>query len=379
VRPEGTPTAFWPVGYPATLAVVYGVFGHSLLAAKAFNALLGAATAGLVYALSRRWLEARQAAAAGLVYACWPGAIGFTSLTLSEPLFTLLFVAAMYLVARASETDGRDLVWAAAFGVVAAGAAYVRGQALALPVFAAAWLLMAGWRWERVLGYTAASLAVVVGLAVPWMVRNTLTFGEPTFMSTNIGINLWLGHNPKADGGFDFQNQLGFAGQFAYLSPDQQELAWNREGFREAVRYVVSHPVDEVRLSVQKVAHLYRDDSDAIRWNEENGGAPILMHSERTTLRVLFDGYFYAVFALSIAGFWLGLRRGERWLGPVASSLVLWTLLHVVFFGEPRLHVPVLPFLAVVATVPPFALARALAASRPREPAEASPSSQAVS
>src|SRR5581483_571795 len=293
--------------------------------------------------------------------------------------FTLLFVGAMYLAARASESEGPDLFWAAAFGVVAAGAAYVRGQALALPVFAAAWLLMAGWRWDRVLGYTAASLAVVVGLAVPWMVRNTLTFGEPTFMSTNVGINLWLGHNPDADGGFDFQDQLGFAGQFAYLPLDQQELAWNREGFREAVRYLVSHPIDEVRLSVQKVVRLYRDDSDAIRWNEENGGAPIFTGPERSGLRVLFDGYFYAVFALSVAGFYVGMRRGERWLGPVASALVLWTLVHVAFFGEPRLHVPVLPFLAVVATVPPFALARLWAASRARAPAEASPSGQAVS
>ncbi|HEY7269674.1 MAG TPA: glycosyltransferase family 39 protein [Dehalococcoidia bacterium] len=363
VRPEGTPTAFWPVGYPATLAAVYAVFGHSFLAAKLLNVVLGAATTGLVYLLARRWFGVTQSVGAAFVYACWPGAIGFTTLTMSEPLFTLLFVASMYLAAVASQSDSHDLLWAAAFGVVAAAAAYVRGQALALPFFAAAWLLVAGWRWDRVVAYLGVSFAVVMALSLPWLVRNSIVFGEPTFLSTNTGINLWLGHNPQATGGFDFQQQLGFAGLFADRPLDQQELAWNREGFREGVRYMLGHPVDEVRLSVQKVLHLYKDDSDAIRWNEENGGAPIFQDSERRELRLLFDGYFYVVLALAILGFAIGIVRRQRWTGPIASALVLWTLVHVLFFGEPRLHIPVLPFLAIVALVPLVELWRVLGAS----------------
>ncbi len=363
VRPDGSPTAFWPVGYPATLAALYGVFGHSLLAARVLNALFGALSAGLVYALARRWLGQAQAVAAGLVYACFPGAIGFVSLTLSESLFTLLFLASLYLVARASELEKDDIVWAVAFGVVAAAAAYVRGQALALPFFAAAWLLMAGWRWRRVVRYLGAAFAVVMVLAVPWLVRNAVVFGEPTSFSTNMGINLWMGHHAGADGGFDFQQQLGFAGFFSNLPLDQQELAWNREGFRQGVRYMLSHPVDEARLSVQKVIHLYGDDSDAIRWNEQNGGAPIFGAGTRHRLRLAFDGYYYAVFLLGFGGLIIGLTRRERWLGPVASALVLWTLVHVLFFGEPRLHVPVLPVFAILATVPLAELVRVMRAA----------------
>ncbi len=374
VRPEGTPTAFWPVGYPATLAGVYAVFGHSLLAAKLLNVAAGALTAGIVYLLARRWLSTPQATAAGMVYACFPGAIGFTSLTLSEPLFTLLFVAALYLVARASQDSGHDLLWAVAFAVVAGAAAYVRGQALALPFFAAAFLLIAGWRWNRVVSYLAVSFAVVIGLSIPWLVRNTVTFGEPTFLSTNFGINLWMGHNPGADGGFDFQQQLGFAGQFNDLPLAERESAWNREGFRQGVRYMLHNPLREIELSAKKIANLYRDDSDAIRWNEQNGGALIFGEAERANLRFVFDGYFYAVFTLALAGFVIGLKRRDPWLGPVASALVLWTLVHVLFFGEPRLHAPILPVLAIVATVPLLELWRLVRASSARpvlQPAEA--------
>jgi hypothetical protein len=228
----------------------------------------------------------------------------------------------------------------------------VRGQALALPFFAAAWLLMAGWTWNRVVAYLGVAVAVVVALSMPWMARNTVVFDRPTTLSTNLGINLWLGHNEGASGGFDFDQQLGFAGFYSHLPLDEQELAWNRDGFRKGVEYALTHPLDEVRLSILKVANLYRDDSDPIRWNEQNGGAPIFTESERYMLRVIFDGFYYAIGLAAVAGLVVGLRRRERWLGPIASALVLWTLIHVAFFGEPRLHAPILPFLAIIATVP---------------------------
>jgi 4-amino-4-deoxy-L-arabinose transferase-like glycosyltransferase len=351
VRPEGVPTAFWPVGYPGALAGVYAVVGHSLLAAKLLNVILGAFTAGLVYLLARRWFGTWQSAAAGLIFACFPGAIGFTSLTMSETLFTFLFVAAMYVVARAAASDRHELLWAVGFAVFAAGAAYVRGQALALPFFAAAWLLIAGWGWQRAVSFLAVSFAVVIGLSLPWIVRNTVTFGEPTFMSTNAGINLWLGHNPEADGGFDYQLQLWFAGQFNNLPREEQESAWNREGFREAVRYAYANPLSEVRLSAQKVARLYMHDHEAIDWNEQNGNSPIFSDGRRLSLQAAFDAYYYAVGLAAFAGFVIGLRQRKAWVGPMASAIVLWTLIHVIFFAEPRQHVPVLPFFAIAATV----------------------------
>jgi 4-amino-4-deoxy-L-arabinose transferase-like glycosyltransferase len=351
VRPEGVPTAFWPVGYPGTLAGVYAVFGHSLLAAKLFNVVLGAFTAGFVYLLARRWFSVRQSTTAGLIYACFPGAIGFVSLTMSETLFTFLFVAAMYVVARAAASERHELLWAVGFAVIAAAASYVRGQALALPFFAAAWLLIAGWGWQRVVSFLAVSFAVVIGLSVPWIVRNTITFGEPTFMSTNAGINLWLGHNPEADGGFDYDLQLWFAGLFNDLPRDEQESAWNREGFREAVRYAIANPLSEVRLSAQKVARLYMHDHEAITWNEQNGSSPIFSETRRLSLQALFDAYYYAVALAAFGGFVIGLRQRRGWVGPMASAIVLWTLIHVVFFAEPRQHIPVLPFFAIAATV----------------------------
>ncbi|MEW6772090.1 MAG: hypothetical protein AB1330_11985, partial [Bacillota bacterium] len=46
---DGRPTAYWPIGYPLFLAVVYKVFGPHFYVAKAFNIMMSSATVGLTF------------------------------------------------------------------------------------------------------------------------------------------------------------------------------------------------------------------------------------------------------------------------------------------------------------------------------------------
>jgi 4-amino-4-deoxy-L-arabinose transferase-like glycosyltransferase len=351
VRPEGTPTAFWPVGYPAALAAIYAVVGPSLLAAKLFNLLLAAGTTALLYALARVWFTRPQAGLAAAIYALWPGAIVYTSVTMSESLFTFLFVASLLLLAIAPSMQARRGATAVAFGALVAAANYVRGQALLLPLLALPWLTRQGWQARRVLIFTGAALVVVAALSMPWLVRNSLRFEELSFLSTNAGMNFWLGHREGANGGPDYHDQLAFAQRFDYLPRLKQEPAWSREGLREGLDYVLAHPWEEPRLSVLKVYQLYRADADGLLWNEQNGATPIFSDTTRDRLRLLCDAYYYAFGLLALAGLAMGLRRRAGWAVFCGLTLAYWTLVHVVFYGEPRLHAPVVPLLALLASV----------------------------
>jgi hypothetical protein len=69
-------------------------------------------------------------------------------------------------------------------------------------------------------------------------------------------------------------------------------------------------------------------------------------------LRGLTDGFYYLVLAGAIAGLLLPPaasqdRSRARWTLVVA--LGGWTLVHLVYFGEPRFHLPVTPVMAVLA------------------------------
>ena len=54
-------------------------------------------------------------------------------------------------------------------------------------------------RWKAATGIVAACLLVIT----PWMTRNALAVGAFT-LNTNGGINMFIGFNPKAHGGYKF-------------------------------------------------------------------------------------------------------------------------------------------------------------------------------
>lgn len=365
VREDGVATAFWPVGYPAALSLVYTVFGPSLTAAKLFNVLLGGASTALTFTLARVWLSSRGSTLAALLYALWPGAIAYASVTMSETLFTFTFLVSLLLLAKAPAWQARNRLAAVALGVAIAMANYVRGQALLLPLLAVPWLVRRGWRFKASLLFSALALAVVLLLSLPWLIRNTDRFGQLTFLSTNTGINFWLGHRAGADGGPNYHAQLAFAQRFDHLPRIEQEPAWSREGLREGLDYALNHPLDELRLSALKVYQLYRSDADALLWNEQNGATPIFSDNTREALRLVMNSYYYIVAALAAAGLYLGWREGHDWALFFTLTFAYWTLVHIVFYGEPRLHVPIQPLLTILASIAAVRLAKI---GRPKMP-----------
>ena len=93
---RGVMTAFWPVGYPAFLGLLYKVTGVSLLAAKLANLTLAIISFWLVYLVVRRTFH-NELAARGAVFllAIYPNNAAYVSLLLTETLYTLLLLAAI--------------------------------------------------------------------------------------------------------------------------------------------------------------------------------------------------------------------------------------------------------------------------------------------
>ncbi|MEX0750835.1 MAG: glycosyltransferase family 39 protein, partial [Dehalococcoidia bacterium] len=170
----GTPTAAWPPGYPVFLGSVFVLFGEGVYQAAAANIALSLGTIVVVYAIALRLLDRPAAIIAAVALAVWPGQIYYTSLSLSEPLFTLLFSLAVLLLVSVSATEGpaaRRTVLIG-FGAVVALAALTRGQALLLLPIGVVVCGLASHRWKAAIGWgMLAAFAAGVVLA-PWVIRN---------------------------------------------------------------------------------------------------------------------------------------------------------------------------------------------------------------
>lgn len=366
INPNGTTTMFWPPGYPFILAAVYKLWPAALLgdrevmAALALNAVFGAATVALVYALGRRAFDGRAALAGALLTALFPSLIFFAGVTLTETTFTFMALLALWLFVEAEARRAPRLLLAAS--VVVGFAALVRGQAALLPVVAVPfWLLST--RDLRATALRALAVAAIAALVVlPWTLRNYAESGSFVAISSNDGVNFYIGHSPGADGRGRKVDELVF--RYPDLSQPRAEARISRDGFREGIEYAVEHPWREVELAFRKLWYLYYRDDEGLRWNDGHGERPFLSRTAFDALVALSNVYYAIVMALAAAGLAaLALDRARSrggatgrspLTGPAVlllSMLAYWTLVHIAFFADPRFHAPVMPIVALLAGV----------------------------
>ena len=139
--PDRTEAYFFrPPAYPLLLAAVTGGRPDRIPAAKVANAVLGAAAAVLLAALSARIFGRRGIAlATGAAAAVFPSLVLIATDVQSEPLFLVFFLlAGLFLLAAADRASpGAALAAGAALGL----AALTRPSALVLAPLLAAFLL----------------------------------------------------------------------------------------------------------------------------------------------------------------------------------------------------------------------------------------------
>jgi len=379
INPNGKVTMFWPPGYPFLLAAVYKLWpsdalgAHEVTAALVVNAATSAATCILVYVLARRMARAASTTllplAAALAFALLPSSIFFSGVTLTETWFTFLLALALYLLVLAEERASWPLRIAAA--VVIGYATLVRGQALLLPVVAVPfWLATSNsasptrdrmQRFRHLLPRLAAATAIVAAIVLPWTARNYVESGSLVAISSNAGVDFYIGHSDDATGRGRIVDDLVF--RYPDLPPAEAEARVNRDGFREGLEFAVANPLREVELSVKKVWYLYNGDHEALAWTDAHGERPFLADRTRDALALLSSAYYFVLMALAAIAVAAWLAR-RRWRDDptgilLLSLIVYYTLVHIAFFGDQRFHAPIMPAICIWA-----ALGAALALAR---------------
>ena len=342
---------FWPPGYPFFLAILYQTFHASVKVALMGNAFAGAATVLVTFLLGRRLWDARTGLIGASILALLPSHIFWTPVLLSEVLFTFVFAAGVLAALHAVRTASKTANWPALalFAALLAAGTMIRGQMLILLPAACLLWWRSGLARRQVAAMTMISLVAAASLVGLWMFRNDRVFDERAVFASNAGYNLRIGHNPRANGRFDFLPEFWPAGQEGDLTPER-EREFNSEGTSRALRYAVSHPTREIALSAMKVYWTYRADIDSWVWIESFGRTPLPSPDLRTAIIRSTSASYYTLLILAVlsAPLTLGVRNPQALF--LTAVIVFWTLVHVAFFGEPRFHVPLLPLAVLMSS-----------------------------
>ncbi|MCX6899446.1 MAG: glycosyltransferase family 39 protein [Verrucomicrobia bacterium] len=296
-------TPLWPM----CMALIYKCFGHSFVAVRFLQCVLGALTCVLIGGTAMRVFERRVGIWTAWVLAFYPSLVYLTGVFYMENLYAFCLSVAIYLLVR---LGAEPTMWRAALAGLAIGVtALSRSVALLLvPAAALVPFLTGGLAWRRRLGLCCALWLAAAAAIAPWTVRNWLEFGHLVPVSMGSGLTLWRGN---------CEFSRGDAGD-RYLSPEDSswgvipDTAACREHFtvlqsrmkgldeaeadrvlaREARRYISEQPLRCATLYVKKMLTLHAAYSQT-RPNNEHG-------SPRN--RFIVTACYYPVLLLALGG-----------------------------------------------------------------------------
>ena len=280
---DGSATAYYPVGYPATLGGVFALVTHTpipdnlTLTNAYFQVFLGVATVWLVYEVGRRLFGAGVGLLAALWIAVFPNLIYHTGAFLTETLFNFVTMAALAVLLWPDWRE-RKLGWArvAVFGLLLGFSALVRPISLPFIVLLPVVWLVAGFGWRRALGYTGVVAAATVAVILPWTVRNAIVMDEPVLISTNLGDNLCIGHFAGAQGGFALPEVCFNDAEYEGLDATEAQVQRDRDNRQHAIDFALDNPRAELKLLSRKSYYTWHHDHDGLWAVESYGEDPFI-------------------------------------------------------------------------------------------------------
>jgi len=207
---------FMAPAYPYFLAGIYRVFGGlspetahedsdyggEIVAAAYVQCVLGAVICLAIFMLALRAGGTLAGVLAGFGAACYGVFIAQDGLLMATQFITLVNVVALLVFQQAARS--RRSAWWILAGVLLGACIWAHGTALLLLPFLAAWIAFAvpstGWR-QRIGRVTAMLVPALLCVAAA-TIRNYVVGHDLVLLTSNSGMNFFIGNNPDATGSF---------------------------------------------------------------------------------------------------------------------------------------------------------------------------------
>ena len=347
--------------YPTLLGIMYKLLGRDLYLPRVLGICLGLVTAWLSFKIgSRLFGKVCGVIACGMLLLYWPFIYYEAELLIPATLIALLYLS-MFFFFRAMDNPERRLFWALA-GLCLGLTAITRPNILVFVPFVVLWPVVTKGRENLPKSLVMGLLIVLVVGSVT--LRNAIVGKDFVLISSQGGVNFFIGNNPDADG-YTAKTPLAYEWYGEYEDSVQlfsktraQELTGrsmkasevSRFWFKQGLKFWSEHPVDAVKLLTKKT-YLF--------WNayeiKNNKDLYFQKRFSRVLRLPLLNFGIISVLGIAGIGLWFGKCAKQQGLGHCVRSskflLVLLVFLYMVsvisFFVNARYRLPIVPTLAM--------------------------------
>ncbi|HUW22555.1 MAG TPA: glycosyltransferase family 39 protein [bacterium] len=335
----GIPTAHRAPIYPLFLSGVYFLFGHSYLAVRIIQSLIGSLTCVAVYFIGRRIANKNVGVIAAIICVFYPFFIYYTGYLLVETLFTFLLAVAVYcLITSVDKPDWKNLSLGGAFMGLAA---LCKPTAFAfVPFSALSFLVILGIRKVSTYRNIGIFLLFFTITLSPWVIRNHIVFRRIIPSTTQLGFAL-------LDGSllFDAEHQWRIEQEeqknpILLKGKELNEIEQNNYFTKEALKFIRNNPKYMMKLALRKFLKFWR-----LYPHTEN----IYTYGQSKGLLVLLSLLSYGILLpFSLLGIIFSIKNWKRF--TFFYGLILsFTIIHLIVWSQIRYRLPIMPYMIIFA------------------------------
>jgi len=355
----GGTTYFRAPFYVLCLGALYAVFGASLWVGRIFGVAVGVFSVYLTYRIGRRVFDQKVGLIAAAIQTIYPIHLYFEGELLLDPLFTLLLQFGVDRVLVWWDCRRTRVIFVAGLMFGLAAITRPTGLVFLIPV---AMLLVVGLRtWRQFAMHIVALIIGVALIVLPVTARNILVASDPVLISSQGGINLYIGNNEVADGisaalpepmGSNWRirqiTHLAEVDAGRPLTPGEVSAYW----LRRAEDWIRANPARFLSLCAQKLYH-------HISNREISNNRTLSVFFEKMPILKYNPLSFGILFGLTMAGCCRWLCRNKK-AALLLALLVTYIAVSAAFFFSSRFRLPLLPFFTVLASATLMSISRDL-------------------
>lgn len=340
-----------PPLWPATIALIYGIFGPQNFYVRIFLSILGSGTCVLIYFFARDLFGKRLALVAGIAAALYPGLFIYDGWLYSESLFTFLFLAftySLYLLQRTSQTR-----WMVLSGVALGLSALTRQNGLFILGLFIMWAIIVGWRRItplRILTKAIITIMLItIIIVVPWSIRNYIVSQKIIPVATGSGTILAGAYNDTV------LNDPRVPGMWVVPDAARPPIVyktkccdiWGEQPDQQAyaVHWIENHLSSMPRLLSLHFFNIWRPSLP-------DGVSAVDQFPNRISSQLVRRMMRYIpplIFLLAFLGLVVTWEKRQQLL-PIYLAMLLIIANCIAFYGSVRFRAPIEPMLIILAT-----------------------------
>lgn len=338
--------------YAYFLGLIYAIAGPSFTVSKILQHIIGAISCALIFLFADRFFDRRTAVLSGIVSAFYWVFIYFEDELLLDSLLVFFSIILVWSLIRAAEKPTLKRFFAS--GLILGLAAITRPNYLAVIPLLFFWTTIT-YRKDlrtavaRFLVFLAGSLLLIL----PVTARNIIVGHDIVLISSQGGINFYIGNNPYADGTSAIMPQFGPTWQYAdceYLAKietgkigrEMKQSEVSSFYYKKALDFIIHDPARWAGLMFRKFV---------VFWNryEISNNQNLYFFRRFASITAILPPLFFIVSPLSLIGLWIIFRR-ERKYHLIGYFVIVYMLTVILFFVNSRFRLPVMPFLIILAS-----------------------------